>query len=76
MIVNLDVTCTFKTSFHSYKSAAKNKRAVNAIKKWVRETLENECSYIPIYVETDGHGSVIEDTSRRLSHIKITVEQT
>ena len=62
--VALDIT------FHEYDSRTKNRRAASHIKRWIKDTLDSHCSFIPIYVERDENGSYIEDCTRK-SKIKV-----
>jgi hypothetical protein len=52
--------------FYSYDNTNKNAKAERDIVRWVKDTLVNEASYIPLYVEKDGP-SYIEDCTRKTS---------
>jgi hypothetical protein len=51
--------------FIEYSNEKINKKAESSIKRWIKETLRNELSYIPFYVEESIDGSLIEDCSRK-----------
>jgi hypothetical protein len=57
------LTCEVTVPFETYAKEKLNKRAASQIEKWVRDTLRNEVSHIPLYVEMDDYGSSIEDCS-------------
>ena len=67
--VNVKLTVTIDTSFWSY-GEKEDKRIVKHIQRWVRDTLEMDCSYIPIYPESEKEG-IIEDSTYKS---KIRVE--
>ncbi len=48
--------------FEDYKNKKWNLKAKNHIKKWVKDTMIQELSYIPLYVEKY-NGSWIEDST-------------
>lgn len=57
--------------FESYKSVKLNKTAVRSIIKWIKGTLINGISFVPLYVEKNSScGSYIEDCSKK-TKIKI-----
>lgn len=62
-----NITVTLQTSFCSYENQAKDKKVLKQIAKYVKETLQNEASFIPLYIEKDEHGSAIEDSSKKSS---------
>lgn len=51
--------------FEPYKTAKLNRKAINHIKRWITEALQQDLSFIPLYIEKDEHGSSIEDCSCR-----------
>jgi len=53
--------------FHEYASEKINKKAESLIRKYIKETMRNELSYIPIYAEKDKNGAFIEDESSKTS---------
>tara|TARA_Y100000034_G_scaffold43496_3_gene53127 strand:- start:42850 stop:43056 length:207 start_codon:yes stop_codon:yes gene_type:complete len=57
------VTIEVEVPFHEYDTAAKNKKARQDIKNWLKESLRD---YIPLYVERDKNGSFIEDCSNKI----------
>jgi hypothetical protein len=54
-----------KVPFYSYDTVNKNRRACSDIKRWLMETLRNEAEYIPLYIEEDKHGTMIEDCTQK-----------
>jgi hypothetical protein len=67
---NVKVVVEMNVSFESYNDKAKDGKAKNQIRKFVRDVLD-DCSYIPLYVERDDDGSDIEDVTHS-TRIKIT----
>lgn len=57
------VKCKITVPFYEYGTKAKNTKARNQIKRWIKETLVGDCSFISLYVERDEFGSPIEDCS-------------
>lgn len=49
--------------YHEYKTATLNKRAHKEVKRWIKEVLENELNYIPLWVEEDPGGGHFEDST-------------
>ena len=46
--------------YDEYRSKALNKKIDKAITKWITDTVKNECSFIPFYVEEADDGSMVE----------------
>ena len=57
------VKCTIEIPFESYDKKKLNEKAVRSIKRWIRQTINEELSYIPLFIEKDDHGAFIEDTT-------------
>lgn len=66
------IVVTIEVPFYSYENKKLDDLARREIKRWIKETVENELSYIPMYVEKDNHGSYLEDCSRKT---KISIRQ-
>lgn len=64
MTEKVKVKVEVEVSFNSYPEKQQNKAAKRAILKWIEDTLKNECEYIPLYVEKDDSGGMIEDTTQ------------
>jgi len=45
---SVKVICELDVKFHGYGTVAKNAEAKEAIRKWVSEVLDDECSFIPL----------------------------
>lgn len=62
--------------FHSYGNKTQDNRAEQCIKRWIREVLRNEASFIPLYVEKNpATGGYIEDCSQKASiHVSSSIE--
>jgi len=61
--------------FHKYGTKSDNRKAKAYIRRWVRETLQDQLSYIPLYVEKDRNGAVIEDSTQKIK-IKVSSSDT
>ena len=57
------VAVYLEVPYHEYNTKAKNSKADAEIRRWVRETVQNELSFIPMYVEKEPDGSYIEDVT-------------
>lgn len=68
------IHCEIEVPFHPYEKESLNKKAERSIKRWVKDTLTNHASYIPMYVE-ESEGSFIEDVSRKTTIKVLMVEQ-
>ncbi|MEE8113880.1 MAG: hypothetical protein V3T23_05950 [Nitrososphaerales archaeon] len=64
------VAVYLEVPYEGYSSKAKNNKADAEIRRWVRETAQNELSFIPLYVEKEPDGSYIEDVTDK-SKIKV-----
>ena len=64
---NAIITISLRVPFHGYKTNILNKRALEGILNWTRETIKNELRFIPLYVEKDEYGSFIEDVTLKSS---------
>lgn len=64
------VTVEIKVPYNSYSNKELNKKARSEIKRWIKETVEDELSFITMYVEKDPTGGAIEDCSKKTT-IKI-----
>ncbi len=58
-----DIKVYIRVPFYGYGNKVKDAKVVSGMKKWVRETLDAELSFIPIFVEKDSDGAWIEDCS-------------
>lgn len=65
----ITITCQVKVPFESYGSLKKDGRVRRDITSWIRDTLLNHCSYIPIYVEVGGE--TVEDSSHK-ARVRVT----
>lgn len=63
-------TLKITVSFDEYSNKNKNRKAIAQIKKCIKESLVDNLSYIPFYVEVDEFGSLIEGVSNK-SKIKV-----
>lgn len=52
----VNLVCEIKTSFHEYDTEAKTKRAESQIKAYIKDMLEEHCSYVPLEIEEDTEG--------------------
>lgn len=66
------ITCNIEVPYCPYKNKKMNKKAEQCIKKWIKEILQSEASFIPLYVEKDDNGSAIEDCAK-LSKIEVII---
>lgn len=66
MKINIEID----VDFSPYDTKRKNERAETSIRAWVLEVVRDSCSYIPMYIERDCNGSMIEDCTKK-SRIKI-----
>lgn len=51
--------------FLSYENDKMDRKAQRDIERWVKETMRNDLSFIPLYVEKGENGSPIEDSTRK-----------
>lgn len=59
------VAVYLEVPYEGYSSKTKNEQAERQIRRWVRETVQNELSFIPMYVEKESDGSYIEDVTNK-----------
>lgn len=55
------IVAQLEIPYYEYSTKRLNREAVADIVHWVKETLKEECSSIPLYVEQDENGSAAED---------------
>ncbi len=65
---SVKLVITVEVPFHDYGSNTKNKKVKGGVRRWIREVLRNEATYIPLYIERDEHGNIIEDTSGKAKY--------
>ena len=65
--IEVQINVNINTSFGSYGDKV-DKRIIKSITRWIRNTLEMDCSYIPLYP-----GDAIEDSTYK-SKIKVELE--
>ena len=56
--------------YHPYPTKQLNRKADSYIKRWIKELLVNEASFIPLMVEKDKSGAWIDDCSNK-TRIKV-----
>lgn len=61
----LKVNIQLEVPWHSY-GAKGDKKAEAHIRRWIRDVLRNELSFIPLYVEKDDTGASIEDVTGQI----------
>lgn len=59
------LVCEIEVPYNGYSSKSKNAKVDNYITRWVKETLKNECMFIPFYVERDEYGAFVEGCSKK-----------
>lgn len=70
----LEITIELEAGYVPYSTKRKNEKAIRAICRWLKETMRNEASFIPLYVEKDGE-SFIEDVAEgKVKSIKVKVK--
>jgi len=57
MLVEIEVP------FHEYDNIKKNTKAMSQIKRWIISAIREESLFVPLYVDKDENGSVIEDAT-------------
>jgi len=62
----VEVTCKIKVVFNSYNKKSLDKKAMNNIKKWIKESIIDECNYIPLYIKKNENGSFTENRSMKI----------
>lgn len=67
VIVDIQLSVPFK----AYKDAALNNKALRQIKKYAKSVIAEQVNFVPLYVEKDRAGKVLEDCSKKTS-VKIT----
>ena len=68
------VKCEIEVEFDDFSTRRLNQRAQTEATRWIRETLGNEASFIPVYVEFDETGAHIESCSKK-TKIKVRREK-
>lgn len=54
--IEVNIKCVVTVKFHKYNTKAMNDKAKRQIKQHIKDTLQNECSFIDIAVERFGDG--------------------
>lgn len=67
------VTIEVEASFWPYNTKRKNERAARHICRWLKETVQNGASFIPIYVEKDGTSPIEDAAEAKIKSIKCEV---
>lgn len=62
----IKVKCEIEVPFCEYKNKKLNLKAEHFITKWIKETLHNDCSYIPMYIEKTRAGLILKTALNRL----------
>lgn len=68
------ITISAEVEFETYPTEKLNKRAMQSIRGWLKESMET-ARFIPLYVEQDDTGSYIEDCTKPLGKTKILLEE-
>lgn len=55
-----------EVEFESYGNKRLDQKAIGCINKYILATLKNECGHIPLYIQKDENGSVLEDATKKL----------
>jgi len=50
-MVEVEVTAIVKVKFHSYGTVKKDAQATRQIKQFIKDTLVQECSFVPMQIE-------------------------
>lgn len=63
------LTVSVEVPFYPYNTVVKNRKALIQIKRWLRDLLNNEACYVPLYVEKDNEaGGYIEDATSAIKY--------
>lgn len=71
-IIKVKIKAEIEVPFYAYDTKRLNEKAKREIKRWIKETLNNQLSYIPLWVEKDEYGTAIEDCAKK-SKIKVSI---